>query len=207
VKKSRPYHHGNLKAALLEAAVKVLGKVGPHAFTLREVARRAAVSHNAPYRHFRDKDELLAAVAAEGFTRLGDTMLSAAAAAGTPLDAVLCNGRGYVQFAVEYPEHFSAMFDRPAEIDDDPAYAQAGRRAFHVLFDNIEAAQKSGQLPGGDPNPLALAAWSMVHGVAKLAVAGRLPFATKEALLEFNAFAGRALTEGLARARVPAGNP
>ena len=70
----RPYHHGNLKPALLEAAVALIGEVGPAAFTLREVARRAGISHNAPYRHFREKDELLAAVATEGFHRLADAL-------------------------------------------------------------------------------------------------------------------------------------
>src|SRR5580658_1074366 len=71
----RPYHHGNLKPALLEAAVELIAEVGPAAFTLREVARRAGISHNAPYRHFREKDELLAAVATEGFERLAEALV------------------------------------------------------------------------------------------------------------------------------------
>src|SRR5580658_10876521 len=70
----RPYHHGNLKPALLRAAVELIAEVGPAAFTLREVARRAGISHNAPYRHFREKDELVAAVAAEGFERLAEAL-------------------------------------------------------------------------------------------------------------------------------------
>ena len=81
MKKRRPYHHGNLKHALLEASLGLIREIGPRAFTLREVARRAGVSHNAPYRHFRNKEELLAAVAAEGFDRLTESMLEAAEAA------------------------------------------------------------------------------------------------------------------------------
>src|ERR1035441_2438359 len=70
----RPYHHGNLKATLLKTAVGLIAEVGPAAFTLREVARRAGISHNAPYRHFREKDELLGAVATAGFERLADAL-------------------------------------------------------------------------------------------------------------------------------------
>ena len=75
---ARPYHHGNLKEALLAAAVEAIAESGPRGFTLREAARRAGVSHNAPYRHFRDRDDLLAAVAADGFDRLGEAMTRAA---------------------------------------------------------------------------------------------------------------------------------
>jgi len=197
MKHARPYHHGNLKQALLEAAVKVLGKVGPRAFTLREVARLAKVSHNAPYRHFHDKDALLAAVAAEGFERLADSMIAAAAPARDALEALELSGRGYVQFALEWPEHFSAMFDYRGGLSGSPEYATAGRRAFHVLLDNIVTAQKAGQLPAGDTNALALTAWSMVHGIAKLAIAGLLPFESEAGMLEFTGFASRALSEGM----------
>ncbi len=195
----RSYHHGNLKQALLAAAVKVIGKVGPRAFTLREVARLAKVSHNAPYRHFQDKDELLAAVAAQGFDRLADSMITAAAPAGNALDALRLSGRGYVQFALEWPEHFSVMFEYCDSLDSYPDYAASGQRAFQVLLDNIAAAQKAGQLPAVDARMLALTAWSMVHGIAKLAIGHRLPFKTEDAVLEFTTFATRALNDGLTR--------
>src|SRR6266702_3244482 len=78
VNKLKPYHHGNLREALLLAAIRLIGEVGPTAFTLREVARRAGVSHNAPYRHFRDRDDLMAAVAAQGFRELTQAMVEAA---------------------------------------------------------------------------------------------------------------------------------
>jgi AcrR family transcriptional regulator len=200
--RERSYHHGNLKQALLAAAVKVIGKVGPRAFTLREVARQAKVSHNAPYRHFQDKDELLAAVAAQGFDRLADSMIAAAAHAGNARDALRLSGRGYVQFALQWPEHFSVMFEYCDGLAAYPDYAASGQRAFQVLLDNIVAAQNAGQLPAVDGKMLALTAWSMVHGIAKLASGSRLPFKTENDVLEFTAFATRALSEGLTRVPV-----
>jgi AcrR family transcriptional regulator len=201
MKREHRYHHGNLKKALLDAAVKVIAKVGPRAFTLREVARQAKVSHNAPYRHFKDKEELLAAVAAEGFERLADSMIEAAASAGDALNALLLSGRGYVQFALRWPEHFSVMFDQHEGFDAYPNYAASGQRAFQVLLDKIVAAQQAKQLPPGDAKPLALTAWSMVHGIAKLAVSGLLPFDKEDAVLKFTAFATRAVGEGLRNSR------
>src|ERR1017187_4433780 len=85
---AKPYHHANLRKTLLDAAVALIGEVGPRAFTLREVARRAGVSHNAPYRHFASKDELLVAVAAEGFERLTAVMEETMAEASSPLERV-----------------------------------------------------------------------------------------------------------------------
>ena len=79
MRRAKPYHHGHLREALLEAAVRLIAEVGPTAFTLREVARRAGVSHNAPYRHFRNREDLIAAVAAQGFRELTRAMTDAAA--------------------------------------------------------------------------------------------------------------------------------
>ena len=197
MKKERRYHHGNLKKTLLDATVKLIAKVGPRAFTLREVARQAKVSHNAPYRHFRDKEVLLAAVAAQGFERLADSMIQSAAPAEDALDALLLAGRGYVQFALRWPEHFSVMFDHCQNLDAFPDYAASGRRAFQVLLDKILGAQRSRQLPAGDANPLAMTAWSMVHGVAKLAISGLLPFQTRDQVLEFTHQATKALAAGM----------
>jgi len=195
--RSRRYHHGNLKQTLLQSAVKVLAKAGPRDFTLREVARQAKVSHNAPYRHFRDKDELLAAVAAQGFNRLADTMISASDAISDPLEAFRASGLGYVRFALEWPDHFAIMFDSGPDLGAYPDYAAAGHRAFQVLLDKIVAAQNARQLRPGDPNRLALIAWSLVHGIAKLAIAKRLPLGSDHAILQFTEFATHALGEGL----------
>ena len=205
--RKRPYHHGNLKKTLLDAAVKVIAKVGPRAFTLREVARQAKVSHNAPYRHFRDKEELLAAVAAQGFERLADSMIEAAAPDGDPLNALMLTGRGYVQFALRWPEHFSVMFDHCENLDAFPDYAASARRAFQVLLDHVVAAQRAGELPSAEANPLALTCWSMVHGIAKLAISNLLPFTSQDAVLEFTAFATRALSDGLGKPRSKTSSP
>lgn len=207
MQRERSYHHGNLKKTLLNAAVKVIAKVGPRAFTLREVARQAKVSHNAPYRHFRDKEELLAAVAAEGFEGLADSMIEAAAPASDALNALLLTGRGYVQFALRRPEHFSVMFDYCQGLDAYPAYAASGRRAFQVLLDHVAAAQQAGQLPQTDANGLALMAWSMVHGIAKLAVSGLLPFRSQDAVLEFTVLASQALGDGMEKLKSKASTP
>src|ERR1700683_623749 len=102
----RPYHHVELKQTLLDAAVALIAEVGPQAFTLREVARRAGVSHNAPYRHFKDKEDLLAAVATGGFDRL-TRALAAAGPKASPLDRLRLSGVAYVDFAMRYPRHFA----------------------------------------------------------------------------------------------------
>src|ERR1700716_3091004 len=105
----KPYHHGNLREALLKSAIRLIAEVGPTAFTIREVARRAGVSHNAPYRHFQDKDELIAAIANEGFERLAGAMKQSAAAGTTGIDRLQLCGASYVEFALRWPGHFLAM--------------------------------------------------------------------------------------------------
>jgi AcrR family transcriptional regulator len=196
----RSYHHGNLKQALLEASLDLIRKSGPGAFTLREVARRAGVSHNAPYRHFRDKEELLAALAAEGFDRLTAAMTQAAKPASDAMDRFRLSGRGYVQFALRYPQHFAVMFDVPWRYESYPQMHEAGERAFGTLVRYVEACQAEGILPPGDARPFALLAWSMVHGVAKLAISGRLPLPKPVDVLDFTDAATAALARGLAHA-------
>jgi AcrR family transcriptional regulator len=197
MEKGRAYHHGNLKDSLLEAGVQLIAEVGPHAFTLREVARRAGVSHNAPYRHFKDKDELLAALAAQGFERLDAAMKRGAARATAPLDRFRLCGRAYVQFALRWPQHILVMFDLPSLGEKYPAYSAAGEAAFQTLLGFVLESQQAGALPGSDPLPVALMAWSMVHGIAKLAIGGRLPFRSAR-VLDFADYAARAMIHGVA---------
>lgn len=192
----RPYHHGNLRAALVEAAVALVGERGPKGFTLREVARRAGVSHNAPYRHFASRDELLLAVAEEGFVRLKETMELALRRGHTPQDRLQLSGCGYVEFALRWPNHFAVMFDLPHELLEHAKKGPAGLGAFGVLMNCIEDAQTAGLLPAGDPLPLALTAWSLVHGIAKLAGCGTLPMGP-ERTLEFTWQASAWLVTGL----------
>jgi AcrR family transcriptional regulator len=193
--RSKPYHHENLRPTLIEAAVTLIGEVGPRAFTLREVARRAGVSHNAPYRHFTSKDDLLVAVASEGFERLTAVMKKSSAKGKTALERLQLSGCGYVDFALRWPHHFLVMFDLPKA---DPAGCfeePVGKNAFDVLMGCILAAQESGYLPAGDPQPQAWTAWSLVHGIAKLAVSGNLPLG-HAATLDFARTATEVLTSG-----------
>jgi AcrR family transcriptional regulator len=194
--RSQPYHRVNLRQTLLDAAVTLIGEVGPRAFTLREVARRAAVSHNAPYRHFASKDELLAEVAAEGFDRLTVSMRKNMARATSPRERLQKCGCGYVAFALRWPQHFLVMFDLPQATLAYEKRRAAGQNAFAVLEECIAAAQQFGDLPAGDPLPLAWTAWSLVHGIAKLAISGNLPLSAR-ASIEFTSSACQTIFGGM----------
>ena len=182
--RSKPYHHGNLRESLLEAAVHLIAEVGPSGFNLREVARRAGVSHNAPYRHFRDKAQLMATVAAEGFRELNAAMVEGALTESTPVGKLKRAGYAYVAFALRRPEHFAAMFDT-TDSALDSGCREAGTVAFATLVEIVELCQREGQLPEGGAEYRALMAWSLVHGIAKLAVARRLPFRLQDETLQF----------------------
>lgn len=186
--RSKPYHHGNLREALLQSAIRLIAEVGPTAFTLREVARQAGVSHNAPYRHFQDKDALLAAVAAQGYGELTEAMLEAAGQLPDALDRLKQAGLAYISFALRRPEHFAVMFDAPFSKRTHPEAADAAERAFSVLVGLVTECQERRQLTSGTPLELALLAWSMVHGIAKLAITGRLPYRSKPEILKFAEF-------------------
>ena len=194
----RPYHHANLRKTLLDAAVALIGEVGLQAFTLREVARRAGVSHNAPYRHFPSKDDLLLAVAAEGFERLTALMEKTLSAGTSPLERLELCGCGYVDFGLRWPNHLLVMFERPA------AYREPGQKeemaigdnAFAVLLNCITAAQQSGDLRAGDPLRLAWTAWALVHGIAKLAISGGLPL-DAPSTIDFTHSAARTMFGGM----------
>jgi AcrR family transcriptional regulator len=191
------YHHGNLKQVLLASAVQLISEVGPQAFTLREVARRAGVSHNAPYRHFRDREDLLWAVAAQGFDLLTASMQEAMSEGSTAAERLRLAGRGYVQFALSWPQHVQVMFDLPPLKVPPGNASAAGQRAFQTLLDAVVAVQGEGGFPAGDPLPLAVVAWSGVHGLAKLAISGRLPFNTKQTV-QFTRYLTLALSSGIA---------
>jgi len=147
---SSAYHHGDLRAALLQTAGKVLEKEGLGELRLRELARRAGVSHNAPYRHFPDRDSLLAALAAEGFEMLGDALEK------RPRREM---GEAYVEFALAHPERFRLMFGGllPHKNHDARAY---------------EGLLKSFADLGDDAPYAAAAAWGLVHGLSHLLLDG-----------------------------------
>ena len=164
------YHHGDLKRALTEAALGLVKEKGPKGFTLREVARRAGVSAAAPYRHFSDKAQLLAAAATQGFVQLHEA-LSAAAAENTDLTRqVLDMGRAYVRWAVTHPDYYQVMFGAELDKSDKPELLAAGARAFGDLLDVIVRCQEANLLPAGDPRDIAGPTWSLLHGIASLTI-------------------------------------
>jgi len=188
MRKPKPYHHGHLREALLRAAIQLIAEIGPAGFTLREVARRAGVSHNAPYRHFSDREDLLAAVAAEGFRELNQAMLNAVQHQRNTVGRLKHAGLAYVEFALRRPEHFTVMFDAAVSKHQTADSAEAAEQAFKTLVSLVQSCQDEGRLPSGDVRRLALLAWSMVHGIAKLATAKRLPYQSTADILKFANF-------------------
>jgi AcrR family transcriptional regulator len=182
-KPRKAYHHGDLRRALLDAAIDILRDEGAHALTLREVARRVGVTQAAPYHHFADKDAILASVAEEGFAKLSAAMRRARdAAQQKPLPRLRALGEGYVAFATAHPEHFRIMFGAMSSESEKgdaaercPGLAREAAGAFAILLEAMTAAHEAGLLRKGDPGEFALLSWSMVHGLSMLAVEGQLP--------------------------------
>jgi AcrR family transcriptional regulator len=166
----RGYHHGNLKEALVRAALELIAEKGPAGFTFADAARWAGVSPAAPYRHFRDRDALLADVARRGFEEFTG-VLSAAWDDGRPdvMTAFDRLGKAYLDFARREPSYYSAMFETGVAPDTDVQLRDAGERAFSVLR---SAAEKLVALMPAQGRPpalmVALHMWSMTHGIASL---------------------------------------
>jgi AcrR family transcriptional regulator len=186
----RAYHHGNLKEALVRAALELIAQKGPAGFTFAEAARWAGVSPAAPYRHFRDRDELMSDVARRGF-ELFEAALRRAWDEGRPDPAKAFEnlGKAYLEFARKEPAYYSAMFEAGIPLDANHEYREAGDRAFNVLRTATEALIAT--MPAGRRPPvmmMALHIWALSHGIASLfgrgdAASCRLPM-TPEELLE-----------------------
>jgi AcrR family transcriptional regulator len=172
----RAYHHGNLRAALVEATLRAIAEDGPDGFTLRDVARRAGVSPAAPYRHFKDKDELLAAVAGECADRLAQMVVAAVGEAppDDPLAQFRQVGIACVEFAVAHPAHVRAM-NLPGLAARVPGEQQQRLDAWHDGQRRaIAAAQAAGAVANIPLDDLVLAASALVHGLSHLIVEGQL---------------------------------
>lgn len=176
---ARPYHHGDLRAALIAAGLAILAEEGAAALTVRAAARRAGVSHNAPYRHFADKTALLAAIAQEGFEALAADLERARAGAGeTARTQLAATGWAYVRYALAHPDHMRVMFGDLSPIPSGyPELAAAGARAFSVLVTVLEEGQARGEIIEGDPRQVALTAWGLVHGLSLLLLDRQIPVA------------------------------
>jgi len=180
-KKAKPYHHGDLRAAVLEKADEMLEKQGIENLSLRDVAESLGVSHAAPYRHFPRKLDLLFALAERGFEDLALAMEDAFSGAKNPEGRFRMSGVSYVRLAVAHPVRTHLMFSRTLVCDDVPESLQiAGKRAFDGLVKIIEDGQVRGDFTKeGDAMFLAVSAWSLVHGLAALISCGQLADAAK----------------------------
>ncbi|HWL03745.1 MAG TPA: TetR/AcrR family transcriptional regulator [Xanthobacteraceae bacterium] len=167
---SRGYHHGNLKETLIRAALELIAEKGPAGFTFADAARWAGVSAAAPYRHFKDRDDLLADIARRGFEEF-EKALAKAWNGGQPDPHVAFDrlGKAYLAFARGQPAYYSAMFEAGVPLDGNPELRAAGERAFNVLRQAAETLVA--ELPAGKRPPalmMALHIWSLSHGVASL---------------------------------------
>jgi len=161
------YHHGNLRAAVLKAASKILERQGISGLSLRQAARRAGVSHNAPYRHFPGRESLLAGIAAEGFSMLADGLKGSSGKA---------MGEAYVRFALKHPQRFRLMFGGSLAVGKYPALREAADRAYQALVDSFRPHADAQQA-----QVAAAAAWSLVHGLSHLILDGHFAQAQRYA--------------------------
>ena len=170
------YHHGDLRRALLQAALRTIQKDGVHALTLRAVGDDLGVSRTAMYRHFSDKSALLAEVAREGFRMLRLALVEDWEREGKGTPGFAAMGLAYVRFALANPSHYRVMFGSAlSRRTPTPELAQEGAAAFQVLVDAIVEQQQGGLIRADDPLQLARYIWAIVHGLAMLAIDGQLP--------------------------------
>jgi AcrR family transcriptional regulator len=168
----RSYHHGDLKNALLEASLKLIGEVGPEAFTLREVARALGVNHTAVYRHFEDKRALLAAIAEQGFDRMTSAMTSALEGVEGRRARLLALAQAYAGFALESPPHYRVMFG--PRVNDDgkyPSLEAAIDRAVKVVRAEVDTRDD------------AMSVWIATHGYVTLMLEKRVRARSPKAYL------------------------
>ena len=184
------YHHGNLREAMIQAALDMIAASGPNGFTLAEVARAAGVSGAAPYRHFRDRNALVAEIAKQGFEKFAEELYIAwDEGRPDPVAAIEACARAYLAFARREPAFYAAMFEPGFPLDDDPALLAASERAFGVLRLAADAATRGMKQQGRPPALMvALHVWSLCHGVASLFIEGpsgarrKLPMAPEDLL-------------------------
>lgn len=171
----RPYHHGNLRRALVDEALATIRTDGVHGLTLREIGARVGVSRTALYRHFADKGALLDAVATEGFRTLREALVGAWEDGGRDDDAFRAMGFAYVRFAVANSSHYRVMFGGSVDAQaHEPEFVTEGHGAFQALVDALTSLQRGGSVRRDDPVLLATYVWSLVHGMAMLAIDGKL---------------------------------
>jgi AcrR family transcriptional regulator len=170
------YHHGDLKNALIKAGVEILSKEGIEGLSLRKVAQRAGVSHNAPYSHFPDKQSLIAAISTEGFKQLYQELDTAVAAYDNDPKRQLQEGAwAYVQFAMSNTDTFKIMFSGVLEKEKEyPAFVEISRNTFNRLLDIVHACQDAGILRDTPAKMMAVSIWGQIHGIISLLLEGQI---------------------------------
>jgi len=169
-KPARQYHHGNLRAALIDAGLKLITRKGVRALTLREIGARVGVSRMAAYRHFANKADLLAAIREAGFAEFADVLDAARSKAGRAFASRLrAMALAYVRFAAGHPAYYEVMFGWTDQRSPRPS--PAGARAFGILEQTIREGQEAGEVCTGDAAQLARLVWAEVHGISMLRLA------------------------------------
>ncbi len=165
------YHHGDLRNALISIATELLAEDGLHALSLRKMAQRAGVSHNAPYMHFADKEAVLVAIAEEGFRLLAVDVESAIAQAGSSTrEQLIVASQAYVRFALGRPDHVQVMF-RPVDQVKYSSLVEISQSSLNRLFELVKSGQERGELNSGDTQAMTKAIWAMAHGISAIAIA------------------------------------
>ena len=171
-----PYHHGDLKNALIKAGVEILAEEGLGGLSLRKVAKQAGVSHAAPYSHFKDKQALIAAISTEGFKQLY-TQIEAVKEAhqADPETLLIESAWAYIQFALNAPDRFKLMFSSVLEKEKDyPDFVEISQKNFDQVVEIVEICQKAGTLKAGASDLIALSLWGTVHGFISLLLEGQI---------------------------------
>jgi AcrR family transcriptional regulator len=170
---SSSYHHGNLRLALLDAAIAQIKEVGVEKLSLRGIARTVGVSQTAPYRHFKDKNQLLADVAAQAFTELYERSRSLIDPNVSAMTNIQATGMAYLQYAIENPEKYRLLFGNTIQNRRSySAMVEAGEQSFQILIDQVERGIKAGEFIPGCSLLLANTLWTQVHGSASLILDG-----------------------------------
>jgi AcrR family transcriptional regulator len=169
---SKSYHHGDLKNALIQAGVEILSKEGIEGLSLRKVAQRAGVSHNAPYSHFPDKQSLIAAISTEGFKQLYEELDTAVSTyANDPKRQLQEGAWAYVQFAMSNTDTFKIMFSGVLDKEKEyPAFVEISQKTFHRVVDIVRACQDAGILSATPPELVAVSVWGQIHGIISLVI-------------------------------------